>query len=61
MAGDGREMLGRGIRTQTLLRIPLPDIPLIGLPKLFIGGKVRAMNYSPQPTVNNFAAAAKMI
>jgi hypothetical protein len=35
--------------------------PLIGLPKLFIGGKVSATNSSPQPTVNNFAAATKMI
>jgi len=34
---------------------------LIGLPKLFIGGKVSAANSSPPPTVNNFAAAAKMI
>ena len=33
---------------------------LIGLPKLFIGGKVSAANLAPQPTVNNFAAAAKM-
>jgi hypothetical protein len=29
---------------------------LIGLPKLFIGGKVRAANLAPPPTVNNFAA-----
>src|SRR5208283_2234022 len=34
---------------------------LIGLPKLFIGGKVSAAQGSPQPTVNNFAVAAKMI
>jgi hypothetical protein len=34
---------------------------LIGLPKLFIGGEESAAVYAPQPTVNNFAAAAKMI
>jgi hypothetical protein len=34
---------------------------LIGLPKLFIGGKVSAAHSSPQPTVNNFVVAAKMI
>jgi hypothetical protein len=34
---------------------------LIGLPKLFIGGKVSAANLSPPPTVNNYAVAAKMI
>jgi hypothetical protein len=33
---------------------------LIGLPKLFIGGKVSAADLSPRPTVNNFAATAKM-
>src|ERR1039457_2052776 len=30
-AGNGRGMIGRGIRLQTLLRIPLPNIPLSNL------------------------------
>jgi hypothetical protein len=34
---------------------------LIGIPKLFIGGQASGADESPQPTVNNFAAAAKSV
>jgi hypothetical protein len=34
---------------------------LIGLPKLFIGGKVSGADLAPPPTVNNFAVAENMI
>ena len=46
--------------TQIFCRQSFSSI-LIGLPKLFIGGKVSAASLAPPPTVNNFAVAAQFI